>query len=73
MSEKPAIAARRRTGLTRDQAARKLRIAPRTLARYENGCGVSLYRARKIARLYGCSVWACFTRQGIAVGGKSGY
>lgn len=67
-TKKPAIAAREARGLTRAQAAKKLRLSERTVAQYEHGHGPNLYRARKMAKLYGCSVWACFTQQGIATG-----
>lgn len=71
MGSTPATLAREKTGLTRAQAARKLRLSERTVAKYERGHGPNLYRARKMAKLYKCSVWACFTPQGIAVGGAN--
>jgi transcriptional regulator with XRE-family HTH domain len=53
---------RQRLGLSRAQVAKRLGFAETTIARYERGDGQSLGVARKIARLYGCSVFA-FTRQ----------
>lgn len=50
-----ASEARDRAGLTIEQAARKLRIAPSTLKRYER-CGCGETRAREIAGLYRCSM-----------------
>jgi len=58
--------ARMALGLTRESAAKRLRISARTLARYEAGSGKSLYLARRIARLYGMSVFAAFSAQGRA-------
>lgn len=67
MSKHSATIAREGQGLTRAQAAHKLRLSERTVALYEHGHGPNLYRARKMARLYKCSVWACFTQQGIVM------
>ena len=63
----PATAARLRAGLSRPQAAKRLRLSERTVALYECGRGPNAHTARKMARLYGCSVFGCFTEQGIAL------
>jgi transcriptional regulator with XRE-family HTH domain len=66
MIETPASKARLEKGLDLESAAKKLKLSPRTLREYELGRGKNLYRARKIARFYGCSVFGCFTEQGIS-------
>lgn len=66
----PATLAREKKGLSLEVAAKKLRMAPRTLATYEKGRGVSLGKAKRIARLYGCSLFGAFTEQGIAATGQ---
>ncbi|RYZ64930.1 MAG: XRE family transcriptional regulator [Proteobacteria bacterium] len=66
MAKTPAALARERIGLSIEAAAKKNHLSVRTLRDYEAGRGKNLYRARKIARSYGCSVFACFTEQGIA-------
>jgi transcriptional regulator with XRE-family HTH domain len=53
---------RENIGLSRAQVAKRLGFAETTIARYERGDGKSLGVARKIARLYGCSVFV-LTRQ----------
>lgn len=63
---KPATLARQKCGLSLEQAAKRLGIAPRTLSRYEAGRGANLYLARLYARLYGTSAFGSFTEQGIA-------
>ena len=62
-----AAAARQAQGLTLKQAAKRLRLSERTVREYEAGRGQSFYQARRIARLYKCSLFGCLTRQGISV------
>jgi transcriptional regulator with XRE-family HTH domain len=62
----PAAQARKRQGLTLEQAAKRLRMSTATLRRYERGEGPNYYTAGKIARLYGCSAFGDMTEQGIA-------
>lgn len=63
----PAQSARDARGLSLESAAKRLRISPRTLSRYESGRGASLYLAKRIARLYGTSAFGSFCEQGVAV------
>jgi transcriptional regulator with XRE-family HTH domain len=59
----PASQARQKAGYsTLEAAARRAKLTPRTLAKYERGDGPSLGIARKLGRLYGCSPFL-FTRQ----------
>lgn len=67
----PAIVAREARGLTRAQAAKRLRLSERTLREYEAGRGPSYYQAKRIARLYGCRVFGDLTRQGLATKTKA--
>jgi DNA-binding XRE family transcriptional regulator len=54
-SDLPAEAARIAAGFTLEEAARRLRLSPRTLRAIERRGDASLKTARRLARLYGCS------------------
>ncbi len=62
----PAIEAREKIGLTRAQAAKKLRLSERTIQLYESGRGPSFYQAKRIARLYKCKIFGDLAEQGLS-------